>query len=464
MIRKVRNYDKIANRCDAAARQKVLQLMDRTLQELDACKCIREIMSLEGDILTVGTRRWDLSKKGKVYLLGAGKACNAMAQAVCDVLGERITKGIISVKIVEEQDRYCNTDVYVGGHPLPNEEGMEAAGRMIELIENASADDLFICVCSGGSSALLTYPVEGISLEDEIAAQDILLKSGARILEINAVRRHISRTNGGRLAELICHQVGAEMISFQISDAVGKPSESDMRLPAYFRGTPFGGDQTSIQDARDMIVNYALSDRLPASVVDFIFDDSRVKETPFDIDENRITTFVVGNLADSCRTAKRIAEEMGINCMVLTTYLEGESSQAGMFFSSLIREIKYRNNPIETPCYVVCAGETTCNIQEPPRGVGGPSQELVLGMAIGIKGMKGVAGASIDTEGTDGPTIYAGGIVDGSTCERLEAAGENIFDALRFHSTGNALEKIGDCIFTGNTGTNLCDLNIIYID
>ena len=120
-------------------------------------------MSLEGDILTVGTRRWDLSKKGKVYLLGAGKACNAMAQAVCDVLGERITKGIISVKIVEEQDRYCNTDVYVGGHPLPNEEGMEAAGRMIELIENASADDLFICVCSGGSSALLTYPVEGIS-------------------------------------------------------------------------------------------------------------------------------------------------------------------------------------------------------------------------------------------------------------------------------------------------------------
>ena len=101
MIRKVRNYDKIANRCDAAARQKVLQLMDRTLQELDACKRIREIMSLEGDILTVGTRRWDLSKKGKVYLLGAGKACNAMAQAVCDVLGERITKGIISVKIVE---------------------------------------------------------------------------------------------------------------------------------------------------------------------------------------------------------------------------------------------------------------------------------------------------------------------------------------------------------------------------
>lgn len=464
MIKKVRNYEEIANRCDAGARQKVLQLMDLTLQELDAYKRIREIMKLEGDILTVGTRQWDLEKKGRIYLLGAGKACNAMAQAVCDVLGERIAKGIISVKIAEEQDRYCNTDVYLGGHPLPNEAGVEAAERMIELIRQGAPEDLFISVCSGGSSALLTYPVEGISLEDEIAAQDVLLKSGAKILEINAVRRHISRTNGGRLAELICHEKGAELISFQISDAVGKPSESDMRLPAYFRGTPFGGDQTSVKDARDMIVNYALQDKLPASVVDYIFDDSRVRETPFDIDESRITTFVVGNLADSCRTAKEIADRMGVNCMVLTTYLEGESSQAGVFFSSLVREIKYRNNPVETPCYVVCAGETTCSIQEEPRGVGGPSQELVLGMAIGIKGMKGVAGASIDTEGTDGPTIYAGGIVDGSTCERLEAAGENIFDALRYHATGNALEKIGDCIFTGNTGTNLCDLNIIYIE
>ncbi len=463
MIRKIRNYEEIAGKCDAEARSKVLQLMDLTLQELDSYKRIREIMYLDGDILTVGSVKWDLSQKRNVYLLGAGKACNAMAQAVCDVMGERITRGIISVKIVEEKDHYCNTDVYVGGHPLPNEEGMEAARKMIELIDQASEDDLFISVCSGGSSALLTYPVEGITLEDEILAQDILLKSGAKILEINAVRRHISRTNGGRLAERICHKLGASLISFQISDAVGKPVPTEKGQPAYFRGTPFGGDQTSIKEAREMIINYALQDRLPKSVVDYIFDDARVKETPFDIEESKITTFVVGNLVDSCEAAKEISERMGINCMVLTTYLEGESSQAGMFFSSLAREIRYRSNPVAAPCFVVCAGETTCSIDGETRGVGGPSQELVLGMAIGIRGMTGVAGASIDTEGTDGPTTHAGGIVDGMTYDRMEEAGENIFEALRYHSSGNALEKIGDYIFTGNTGTNLCDLNIFYI-
>lgn len=464
MIKKIRNYEEIANRGDERARQKVLQLMDLTLQEVDAYKRILEIMHLEGELLSVGTRTWDLSTKGNIYLLGAGKACNAMAKAVCEVLGERITKGIISVKIVEEEDCYCNTEVYVGGHPLPNEEGIKAAKRMLEVIEAASERDLFISVCSGGSSALLTYPVAPITLEDEIAAQDLLLKSGAKILEINAVRRHISRTNGGRLAEKICHEKGAELISFQISDAVGKPTVADRSQPAYFRGTPFGGDQTSIKEAREMIVNYALKDKLPESVVQYIFDDSQVKETPFDIDENKITTFVIGNLADSCKAAKEIAEKMGDNCMVLTTYLEGESSQAGMFLSSLIREIKYQDSPVPKPCFVICAGETTCNIEQEPRGVGGPSQELVLGMAIGLKGIQGVAGASIDTEGTDGPTIHAGGIVDGSTVERLEASGENVFEALRYHSTGNALEKIGDYIYTGNTGTNLCDLNICYID
>ena len=463
MIKKVRNYDELTGRGDVEARKKVLQLMDYTLQEVDAYKRIKEIMHLEGNVLHVGERSWDLSKKNRVYLLGAGKACNAMAQAVCEVMGEKIAKGIISVKIVEEQDRYCNTEVYVGGHPLPNEEGMEAAKAMIDLIESAAADDLFISVCSGGSSALLTYPVEGISLEDEIAAQDALLKSGAKILEINAVRRHISRTNGGRLAELICHKKGAELISFQISDAVGKPFPTERSKPGYFRGTPFGGDQTSIQDARYMIVNYALQEKLPKSVVDYIFDDKRVQETPFDIDEDKITTFVVGNLVDSCIAAKEAADRMGINCMILTTYLEGESSQAGAFFSSLAREIKYRDNPIKKPCFVVCAGETTCSIEEKPKGVGGPSQEVVLGMAIGIRGIEGIAGASIDTEGTDGPTTHAGGIVDGSTYDRLEEEGINIFDVLREHSSGNALEKIGDYLLTVNTGTKLGDLNILYI-
>ena len=460
---KIRNYDKIAFKGDVEARQKVLQLMDATLQRLDSYKLIKSIMRLDGNVLTVGIRQWDLTKKKNIYLLGAGKACNAMAMAVCEILGERITKGIISVKIAEPEDHYCNTDVYVGGHPIPNEEGMVAALKMLELIDSADSDDLFITVCSGGSSALLTCPVDGITLEEEMLAQDLLLKSGAKILEINAVRRHVSRTNGGRLAERICHKIGAECICFQISDAVGKSLHENIAEPVVFRATPFGGDETTIKDARNMIINYQLKDKLPRNLVDYVFDDNRIQETPVDIDESKLTTFLLGTLADSCRIAKQVADEMGERCMILTTYLEGESNQAGVFFSSLAREIKFRDNPIQKPCFVVSAGETTCNIEGETKGVGGPGQELVLGMAIGIRNIKGIAGASIDTEGTDGPTMHAGGIVDGTTIQKLEDAGISVYDALRYHSTGDALEAIGDYIYTGNTGTNLCDLNVFYV-
>lgn len=309
---KIKNFKDIAYKGDAEARQKVLQLMDSVLQDVDSYRRIKSIMHLDGDVLSVGKKTWDLSKKNHIYLLGAGKACNAMAKAVCEILGERITKGIISVKIVEPEDKYVNTDVYVGGHPLPNQEGMIAAQKMIELIQGADRDDLFITVCSGGSSALLTCPVDGITLDDEILAQDMLLKSGAKILEINAVRRHISKTNGGRLSEMICHQIGAEEISFQISDAVGKPFIKDISEPAHFTATPFAGDQTCIQDARNMIVNYNLKEKLPHNIVDYLFDDSKVRETPFDIDKTKLTIFVIGTLVDSCNAAKKAANAMNI--------------------------------------------------------------------------------------------------------------------------------------------------------
>ena len=460
-VSKVRNREKLLSHGDLKAREQVIFLMDKVLYEVDAGKRIHELVSLKGDTLCIGESRWNLGEKRNIYLIGAGKACNAMAQAVCEILGDRITKGVISVKIKEPQDRYINTDVYVGGHPLPNAQGMEAAFKILSLIESSDKDDLFISVISGGSSALLTCPVENITLEDEILGQDILLKSGAKIIEINAVRRHISQTNGGKIAQRIV-EAGAELINLVVSDSVNFTPPVDRRKPYSYFGTPVAPDKTTIQDARDMIMNYALYDRLPGSITRYLWDDKRVKETPKSFESN-VTTFLLGAVSDSCDAAVRIAEEMNIPLMVLTTFLEGESREAGKILSSLAREIRYRGNPIAPPCFVVCAGETTTNIDAKPEGTGGPSHELVLGLAIGIRGIEGIAGASIDTEGTDGTTLFAGGLVDGSTIDRLHGCGVDIYQALRNHSTGNALGKINDNIFTGNTGTNLCDFNILYV-
>jgi len=203
MYRKIKNADELLKSGDARSREIVLEITDRTLQRLDGYERIKGIMSLEGDILTIGYASWDLSEKDHIYCFGAGKACNAMAMAVDEILGERLTKGIAIVKIPEEEDRYQNTDVYVGGHPLPNEEGRRGCLKMLDIISGAGERDLFIVLVSGGSSALMGCPIEGITLEDEQKATDIMLKSGANVLEINAVRRHISRINGGRLAQSI---------------------------------------------------------------------------------------------------------------------------------------------------------------------------------------------------------------------------------------------------------------------
>ena len=243
---KIKNRPSILSHGDIESRKIVLDITESVLEQLDSYNRIKQLMSLEGDILRVGTREWDLSKKKHVYLVGAGKACNHMAKAVDEVLGSRLTKGIAIVKIKEDTDVFQRTEVYVGGHPLPNQDGYDASQKIIGLVDQAGPDDLFIAVISGGSSALMNCPVNGISLEDEIQTTDILLKSGASIREINAVRRHISALNGGMLAKRIADK-GAELIGFGISDAVGNPPSGDIRQPfPGYNGTPIGPDKTTL--------------------------------------------------------------------------------------------------------------------------------------------------------------------------------------------------------------------------
>lgn len=460
-MRKIRNYEALFNKGDSHARKMVLDLIEAVLSNIDAAKIIRDLMYLDGDVLHVGERTWDISGKRRIYLLGAGKACNAMAQAVCEILGERLTKGIISVKIPEQHDTYCNTEVFVGGHPLPNDEGALAAKKMIAMIDKASSQDLFISVISGGSSALLTCPVDGISLEDEIKAQDLLLKSGAGILEINAVRRHISRINGGRLGECV-EKKGAEMINLVIGDWVGSPATLGRTSPFPFLGTPIAPDGTTIKDARDTVVNYRLEDKLPKSIMNFLWDDNRVMETPKEFSE-RIVTFLLSGLPDTCNLACLTAEKMGIPSIVLSSSIEGESREVGLLMSAIASEIQKYSRPLAAPCFIVSSGETTTRITGSVTGTGGPSHEFVLGFALGSRNLKGVAVVSIDTEGTDGTTRFAGAISDTKTIKRLEERGISVFEALREHFSCEALAALDDNILTGNTGTNVCDFNVIYV-
>ena len=463
MNQKIKNREEILSHGDIKSRQILLDITEKTLQQLDSYRRIKSMMRLEGNILHIGQKQWDLSKKRNIYLIGAGKACNHMAMAVDEILGERLTKGIAIVKISEDTDRFNKTEVFVGGHPLPNEEGLRACKEILKIVDNANSEDLFIGVVSGGSSALMSCPIDGISLDDEIAVTDIMLKSGADIFEINAIRRHISQFNGGMLAKRIADR-GAELINFGISDAVGSPATEDIGIPyEEYRGTPFGPDQTTLEDARRVIGDYDVANRLPKNVVDYLMNVGEEGETPKAFPQN--TYFLINTLPDSCIYAKEIAEKMGIPAMILTSFLEGESKEVGTVFATIAREIQEYGNPIPAPCILLASGEMTTKIPDNSiiTGHGGCSQEATLSFALTAAKIKGACLLSIDSEGTDGTTVMAGGITDSTSLKAALDKNINIHEALRGHASYEALKAMGDTVFTGNTGTNLCDFNILYV-
>ena len=462
MLAKIRNRDELLAKGVTDSRRIVLDVTERVLQRLDSYERLKSFVRLERGFLHVGNRQWDLSRKRHVYVFSAGKAANHMAMAMDEILGDRLTRGVAIVKIVEETDRYANTEVFVGGHPLPNPEGVRGSKRMLEIVDNAGKDDLFIFCMSGGSTALLAYPVDGITLEEKMAVTDTMLKSNIRVMDINTIRGHISQMNRGRLGQRI-ERRGAEMIGLNVWDALDWPPIEDYGEPVTMRGTPIGPDYSTFADAQRIIKENGLVGRLPKSVEQYIFNGTETQETPKSI--TRASYFMINILSDSCRYAAEVAEDMGIRHMILTTSLEGESKDAGMIHAGIAKEVQRFHRPIMPPCLIFSAGETSTRISDNReiKGHGGPSQEFVTGFAIVAREVPGACMLSIDTEGTDGTTKMAGGITDSDTYRQALAENIDLHEALRGHATFEALSQLGCCVFTGNTGTNLCDFNVLYI-
>jgi len=457
---KIKNYDRLISGGDIGSRKKVLEVLEASLQRLDSYGLIRRLLHLEDSALRIGNYRWDLKPKRRIFVIGGGKACNAMARAVEETLGDWISGGLVIVKHLDESDDLRLIELVEGGHPIPNEEGFRATRRILKMVEEAGPGDLFIGLISGGSSALMNCPVPEITMEEEMKVTEELLKCGARIIEVNAVRRHISATNGGRLAQKI-EAKGAEMINLIISDSVGKKPTVDPAEPAKFFGTPVAPDTTTLEEARDIFEKYDLSSRIPRPIIEYLKTADTTRETPKSL-SGFIHHFVIARPADACEAAKEAAEKRGCAGFVLTTLLEGESREAGTFLATVAKEMALNHRPCSPPCLLIAGGETTTKIDGRP-GVGGPSQELALGFSLEVAGRKGFCIGAIDTDGTDGPTEIAGGLGDGSTVKRARKRGIDVYESLKRHDSSILLKALGDEILTGNTGTNVCDLNVIYI-
>lgn len=433
-------------------RRVALDIIEHALRSVDPYQATKRVVQLQNNRLFIGSQRYNLKDVSNLYVIGAGKASFPIAKALEDVLGDRIARGVVIVKR-GQGGRLKRIKKVEAGHPLPDEDGLRGAEEVLEIADEAGSGDLVFAAITGGSSALMPLPVGGITLEETREVNELLLHSGAVIQEINAVRKHISRIKGGRLA---LHIHPAEIINLTVSDVIG-----DWSMLDYITGNTVP-DSSTFQDAINSLTKYSLLEKMPESVRRHLQNARPETETPKHFREVKVYTVILATNEDACEAAAERAEALGFNAMILSTRIEGESREAGIVHAGIAKEIEANDRPLKTPCVLISGGETTVTI-EGDHGVGGPNQEFVLGFATKIGGSKRIIGVSIDTDGTDGPTDVAGGVADGLTLERAEAGNLNIHESLMRHNAYSALKSLGDTIYTGSTGTNVMNLRLIIV-
>lgn len=446
----IKNREELVSHGQTEERKTVIDIIEHALLAADPYTATINLVHLDGDILSVGDLHLDLSGRGKIYLLGAGKATFPIAKALEEILGDRIADGVVIVKEGQPGNLH-RVKIREASHPLPDERGFMAAKEMKTVAEMAQEGDIVFCVITGGSSSLAPLPVSGITLAEKKKVNELLLNSGATIREINAVRKHLSQIKGGNLALSI---FPAELINLTVSDVTGDPLDyiTDLTVP----------DTSTFEDAIQVLKKYDLLERIPQSAREYLLSATPEMENPKDFSSMPVHTFVIVKSDVVCEAASNRASELGLASMILTSILEGESKEISHVFTGIAREIKTYHRPLTPPCAVIASGETTVTLPG-ECGKGGPNQEFALSAALQFDGINEVVIAAIDTDGTDGPTELAGGIIDSSTLERARKKGLDLSRSLLSHDACTALTELDDAIITGHTGTNVNDLYIMLV-
>jgi glycerate 2-kinase len=400
-----------------------------------------------------------IPSEGRVYVVGAGKAGAAMSRAVEAVLGERIASGLVIVK-----DGYADTGgaplariaLREGAHPIPDSRSVGATAELLSLVDSAGAHDLVICLISGGGSALLTQPAAAIALEDVQAVTSLLLKSGATINELNAARIPLSHRSGGQLARIASP---SRVLSLILSDVTGSPLD-------VIASGPTVPDPTTFADALDILARYNLLTRAPANVRTHLEAGmaGALPETPKPADPlfDAITNVLVADNVQAVDAAAVEARSLGFNTVIVSTSLEGEAREVGASIADMAREVVDHGRPVPRPACLLFGGETTVTVQG--EGVGGRNTELALSAAVHLRGLgPRVLVASLATDGGDGSSPSAGGLVDGTTIERGESLGLDARIFLDNNDSYTYLDRVGDAIMTGPTGTNVNDIIGLFI-
>ncbi len=403
-----------------------------------------------------------LFRKGdftRLIAVSIGKAAFPMMHAAVDDLGDRIEKGIVLTKYGHAEKGVLPASITCleAGHPVPDENGLSAARRILDLLETTDERTLVFCLLSGGASALLVTPSENISLVEKQQVTQQLLKAGADIFELNTVRKHLSRVKGGRLAE---KAYPARMVSLILSDVIGDPLD-------VIASGPTAPDASTYEEALAVIRKYGLEDRVPKTVMQVLQNGLNriIPETPKQDHPafTRVENVVIGSNRKATEAAQKRAQSLGYEAVILGCEFQGEAADVGR---SLVRKAfaasrEQAGRPGKKIC-LIAGGETTVKVTG--SGLGGRNTEMALVVAKELAGVKGITFLSAGTDGTDGPTDAAGAVVDGETIAKARAAGLDPDSYLSNNDSYNFFKPIGGLVITGPTGTNVMDVHILLIE
>lgn len=442
------------NQSLAVMRQQAVQIFQAGLGAVDPAAAIGRCCRLDGDWLRVKDQAYDLTRFERVVVLGAGKAGGAMAKAVEGLLGDRLTEGLVVVKYEHLADLQKIT-LCQAGHPVPDENGLQAARAILELAERADHKTLVIILISGGGSALLPLPAAGLSLRDKQQTTSTLLECGAGIHEINALRKHLSAIKGGQLARAL---YPATLVSLILSDVIGDDLDT-------IASGPCVPDSSTYSDCLEIIERYKIADRLPETVVSHLSKGAagQFPETPKLGDKafERSFNLIVGSNIDALQQAREQAISLGFNTLILSSMIAGETAEAAEIHCAIASEVLKSGHPLALPACLLSGGETTVTIKG--AGLGGRNQEFALAAARVMADAGHMVLLSAGTDGSDGPTDAAGAFADSTTRQRAGQAGMDLQQYLAENDSYHFFDQLGDLYKTGPTNTNVMDLRVMLV-
>ena len=440
-------------------RSEATDIFKSSVEAVNPYHAVKRFVRVEGERLVVGTEdqatvELDLSGYDRILLVGGGKATAPMAKAMEELLGERINKGLINVKYGFGSD-LALTEITEASHPLPDLSGVKGTTKILDLLQTAEKEDLIFSLISGGGSALLVQPAEGITLSEMQDLTQDLLECGASIDEMNTIRKHISFSKGGQMARAA---MPATTINLMLSDVVGDSMD-------VIASGPFVPDTSTFENALGILKKYDLRD-VPAAIQSHLKRgmEGRIPETPKADDPifHSVHNFIIGSNILALKAAEHKARDLGYNTLILSSMVEGETREVARVHTAIAKEIVKTGLPIRSPACVISGGETTVTIRG--KGLGGRNQEFCLAAALDLIGLpQRVAVLSGGTDGDDGPTKAAGAIVDPLTVRRGKEAGAEASDFLANNDAYHFFEKTDDLLITGPTDTNVMDVRLVLI-